>query len=115
MIKFVDPICTLLLTGVLLYNAYIHFEGVVVILLEGSPLEFNVEGMEKDLLRVKGVIEVHDIHVWSLSVGKLSMSCHMTTSEPQNSLLLASELMKKKYNITHTTIQVELNKDNKKK
>ena len=115
LIKFVDPICTLLLTGVLLYNAYIHFEGVVVILLEGSPLEFNVEGMEKDLLSVKGVIEVHDIHVWSVSVGKLSMSCHLTTSEPQNSLLLANELIKKKYNITHTTIQVELNKDNKKK
>jgi cation diffusion facilitator family transporter len=113
LIKFVDPICTLLLTGVLLYNAYIHFEGIVVILLECSPLEFNVKRLKKDLLSVKGVIEVHDIHVWSLNVGKLSMSCHLITSEPQDSLLLANELVKKKYNITHTTIQVELNKDNK--
>ena len=43
------------------------------------------------------------------------MSCHITTSDPQNSLVLARDLIKKKYNITHTTIQVELNKKNKKK
>ena len=114
-IKYIDPICTLLLTAVLLYNACNHFEGVLTILMEGSPLEFDVEGLEKDLLSVQGVIEVHDIHVWSLSIGKLSMSCHLTTNEPQNSLVLARDLIKKKYNITHTTIQVELNKENKKK
>ena len=89
-------------------------DGVITILMEGSPLEFDVEGLEKDLLSVKGVIEVHDIHVWSLSIGKISMSCHLTTSEPQNSLIEARELIKKKYNITHTTIQVEINKENKK-
>ena len=39
------------------------------------------------------------------------MSCHLTTSEPQNSLIKARELTKQKYNITHTTIQVELDTD----
>jgi len=114
-IKYIDPSCTLILTGVLLYNAYNHMGGVITILMEGSPLEFDIVGLEKDLLSIQGVIEVHDIHVWSLSIGKLSMSCHLTTSEPQNSLVLARDLIKKKYNITHTTIQVELNKENKKK
>ena len=115
LIKYIDPTCTLLLTVVLLFNAYNSFVGATIILMEGSPLEFDIERMEKDLLSIQGVIEVHDIHVWSLSVGKLAMSCHLTTTEPQNSLLLSSELIKKKYNITHTTIQVELNKKNKKK
>ena len=114
-IKYIDPSCTLVLTGLLLYNSYDHMGGVLTILMEGSPLEFDVEGLKKDLLKIDGVTEVHDIHVWSLSIGKISMSCHLTTSEPQNSLILASDLIKKKYNITHTTIQVELNKDNKKK
>ena len=83
--------------------------GVITILMEGSPLEFDVERLEKDLLSVQGVIEVHDIHVWSLSIGKISMSCHLTTSEPQKSLIDARDLIKKNYNITHTTIQVEIN------
>ena len=113
-IHYTDPSCTIILTGVLLYEAFNQMGGVITILMEGSPLEFDVEGLENDLLSIKGVIEVHDIHVWSLSIGKISMSCHLTTSEPQNSLVEARELIKKKYNITHTTIQVEINKENKK-
>ena len=108
-IKCVDPTCTLILTIILLYEAYNQMRGVIIILMEGSPLEFDVERLEKDLLSVQGVIEVHDIHVWSLSIGKISMSCHLTTSEPQKSLIDARELIKKNYNITHTTIQVEIN------
>ena len=112
-IKYIDPIFTLLLTGILLKDAYNHMEGVITVLMEGSPLEFDVADMEKNLGEIDGVIGVHDIHVWSLSIGKISMSCHLVTDEPQKSLVLARELIKKKYNITHSTIQVEINKGNK--
>ena len=115
MVQYIDPICTLLLTGILLYDAYNHMEGVITVLMEGSPLEFDVEDLDANLRNIEGVTDVHDIHVWSLSIGKISMSCHLTTSEPQKSLILARELIKKKYNITHSTIQVELNKGNIKK
>jgi zinc transporter 2 len=109
-ITYIDPICTLLLTCLLLSDAYTHMGGVITVLMEGSPLEFDVEGLEKNLRGIEGVTEVHDIHVWSLSIGKISMSCHLTTDEPQKSLVQARDLIKKKYGITHTTIQVELNK-----
>ena len=114
-ILYIDPICSLILISVLLYNAYNHIEGSIQILMEGSPLEFDVEKLKDDLLGIKGVIDVHDIHVWSLSIGKMSMSCHLITSDPQNSLITAREIVKKRYNITHTTIQVELNKNKKNK
>ena len=110
-ITIIDPLCSLFLICILLNNAYNHLEGSIKILMEASPLEFDVDELENDLLGVSGVIEVHDIHVWSLSIGKISMSCHLTTSEPQNSLIKARELIKQKYNITHTTIQVELDTD----
>ncbi len=113
-VKHIDPSCTLVLIGLLLINAYNHFGGAINVLMEGSPLEFNVENMKKDLLKIPGVIDAHDIHVWSLSFGKISMSCHLTTSDPQNSLVLATDLIQRKYNIYHSTIQVESNKDNKK-
>lgn len=106
--SYIDTITTIFLTIILLYNSYLHLEGSITILMEGSPLEFDIEELENDLLGIKGVIDVHDIHVWSLSIGKISMSCHLTTSDPQTSLKLARSLIKKKYNITHTTIQVEL-------
>jgi zinc transporter 2 len=113
-IKYIDPICCLVLTGILLCDAYNHMEGVITVLMEGSPLEFDVEDLEKNLRKIEGVTNVHDVHVWSLSIGKISMSCHLATDEPQKTLVLARELIKQKYNITHSTIQVELNKGNKK-
>ena len=113
-ISYIDPFCTLLLTCILLYEAYNQMEGVITILMEGSPLEFDVEKLEKDLSEIEGVRGVHNIHVWSLSIGKISMSCHLTTSEPQKSLVAAREMIKQKYNITHTTIQVEVYRENKK-
>ena len=115
-VKYIDPICTLLLTGILLYDAYNHMEGVITVLMEGSPLEFDVEELEENLRGLEGVEDVHDIHVWSLSIGKISMSCHLITNEPQKSLILARDFIKKKYGITHSTIQVELKseKNNKK-
>ena len=115
-VKYIDPICTLLLTGILLNDAYNHMEGVITVLMEGSPLEFDVEELEENLRGLEGVEDVHDIHVWSLSIGKISMSCHLITNEPQKSLILARDFIKKKYGITHSTIQVELKseKNNKK-
>ena len=81
--------------------------------MEGSPLEFDVEKLEKDLYEIEGVNGVHDIHVWSLSIGKISMSCHLITSEPQKCLVAARDMIRDKYNITHTTIQVEIQNKNK--
>ena len=114
LVLYIDSSCALLLTAILLYNSYNHLEGCILILMEASPLEFDVDKLKNDLMSVQGVIEVHDIHVWSLSIGKISMSCHLTTSDPQNSLISARELIKKKYNITHTTIQVEFSKSKNK-
>lgn len=106
--KHADPICTLIFTALVLYNAYQNLYGCIVILMEGAPLDINIDKIENDLLNIKGVIEVHDLHIWCLSIGKISMSCHLITNEPQNSLKMAREMIKDKYKITHTTIQVEL-------
>ena len=53
------------------------------------------------------IVDVHDLHVWSLSAGKLSMSVHMTSRKPLKTLSMATDLCRRKYNLFHTTIQVE--------
>ena len=79
----------------------------IAVLMEGSPLEVDVENLKMDLMNIKGVTECHDIHVWCLSVGKISMSCHLVSTNPQESLKEASDICRKKYKIKHATIQVE--------
>ena len=51
--------------------------------------------------------EIHDFHIWSLSTGKLSMSAHMRSQNPNDALKKATEILRDKYQIFHTTIQVE--------
>jgi len=77
--------------------------------MEGSPIEVDLEILKSDLMKIKGVTECHDIHVWCLSVGKISMSCHLVSTNPQESLKEASDICRNKYKIKHSTIQVESN------
>lgn len=49
--------------------------------MEGSPISINLDDLREDLSLLDCVIEVHDLHVWSLSIGKISLSCHLTTTQ----------------------------------
>lgn len=106
-----DPICTYVFSIIVAFTTIRILRDCLAVLMEGSPLEFDMANLEKDLIKIKGVVEIHDLHVWSLSIGKLSLSCHLTSTHPQISLKKAMKLIKEKYKITHSTIQVELDSD----
>ncbi len=56
---------------------------------------------------MEGVEAIHDLHVWSLSLGKPALSVHLTSNQPDDTLARATKLIKNKYQIFHSTIQVE--------
>jgi zinc transporter 2 len=106
-----DPICTFIFSIIVVFTTIRILKECISVLMEGSPVEFDMEKLENDLSKIRGVVEVHDLHVWSLSIGKLSLSCHLTSNNPQISLKKARKLIKEKYKITHSTIQVELDSE----
>jgi zinc transporter 2 len=108
-LSIADPICTFIFSIIIIFTTIRILNDCIAVLMEGSPVEFNMDQLSKDLLQVKGVLEIHDLHVWSLSVGKLSLSCHLISNNPQISLSRATKLIRDKYKITHSTIQVEIN------
>ncbi len=63
--------------------------------------------MEEEFMKIEGVKEVHDLHVWSISTGKHSLSAHIKAEDPLKALKMVTEMCQKKFNIDHTTIQVE--------
>ena len=80
------------------------------ILLEGTPPEIDVGLLERTLTGLPGVVAVHDLHVWTVTSGLDSMSCHLVISDmarATETLLAANEALKTTFNLTHTTIQVE--------
>ena len=104
-----DPICTYIFSIIVGFTTINILKDCIFVLMEGSPVDVDIEQLEKDLKEIKGVKQIHDLHVWSLSMGKPSLSCHICCDNPQKTLRKAKRMIHKKYKIEHITIQVEDN------
>ena len=108
-LSIADPICTYIFSIIVGLTTIRILKDCIFVLMEGSPVAVDIDQLEKDLNKIKGVKEIHDLHVWSLSIGKLSLSCHICCDNPQKTLKKAKKMIQKKYKIDHITIQVEEN------
>ena len=104
-----DPICTYAFSIIVGFTTINILKDCIFVLMEGSPVDIDIDELENDLKKIKGVKEIHDLHVWSLSIGKINLSCHICCDNPQKTLTKAKKMIKKKYKIDHITIQVEDN------
>jgi cobalt-zinc-cadmium efflux system protein len=80
------------------------------ILLEGTPREVDLTHVREKLLAVPGVVELHDLHFWTLTSGVHSATVHIRAAEesPRGDVLRAvQKLLKETAGIDHATIQVE--------
>ena len=88
---YMDPICTYIFTIIVFYTTRITFMYCLRILMESTPLEINTSLIKKELKKVKGIKDVHDIHVWSLSDGKNAITAHLTCTVNDGSQLIACD------------------------
>ncbi len=105
-----DPIVSVVVGGLILFSAWSLVKESVDVLLESTPRHLDVSQILGDLGSMKGVVSVHDLHVWSIASGTTAMSCHIVLKSPEDaerSLAESSRLMREKYKIEHTTIQIE--------
>ena len=82
----------------------------VNVLLEGTPPGIAVSEVERAMCDVPGVVEVHDLHVWTLTSGKHAMSGHVQAADLGQSDRILRDLhlvLHERFGIEHTTIQVE--------
>ena len=80
------------------------------ILLEGVPLDVNLHEIEKALLAIPGVREIHDLHIWALSSGKNTLTAHAVLAEggdEQEVLRQTTELLASRFSIRYVTVQIE--------
>jgi cobalt-zinc-cadmium efflux system protein len=108
--RLADPVVSAIVACLVLYSSWELVKESVDILLEGTPRHLKISQILRDLGGIHGVVSVHDLHVWSIASGMTAMSCHivMKTDEDANRVLAESSLlMREKYRIGHTTIQLE--------
>ena len=82
----------------------------VRILLQSAPPGLDLQQLESDLAAIHGVVDVHDLHVWTLTSDMDAASAHLMTqveADPHAVLDEARELIAGRYGIDHATLQVE--------
>ena len=78
--------------------------------METAPPHLDVSEIREALLGLSGVGEVHDLHVWTIGSGEISLSSHAVASQgsEQGELLRRiQELLSQRFQIAHATIQIE--------
>jgi cobalt-zinc-cadmium efflux system protein len=108
----VDPLIGIFIGILILRGAYALIMESIDIFLEATPKDINVEEMLDELRKIKGVKDVHHLHLWTITSGINAMSAHVLIDD----LLISSSayilkeiksLLHNKYSIEHSTIQFE--------
>ena len=110
--RWIDAVIGIAIGGMVLWSAQGILRESGHILLEGLPRGIRLEDVADAILRINGVQEVHDIHIWTLGTDLHALSCHvripdMHMEESEKILGSIREVLAHDFHITHTTIQFE--------
>ncbi len=109
--NWADSVISAIVAILILSSSWLLIRDAIDILLEGAPAHINLTTLKDQLVGADGVLSVHDLHVWTLTSGVVAMSCHVVVGEdepPQSAVLgRVREIVHERFQIDHTTIQVE--------
>ena len=106
-IKIIDPILSILVAIFILLNALKNLKLIIDLFLEKIPNGISIDEIKEHILKIKGVKDVHHIHVWSLDGYNNYATIHIVEDGKNNDIkkLVKKEL--KEHGINHTTIELE--------
>ncbi|AOZ93927.1 cation diffusion facilitator family transporter [Paenibacillus crassostreae] len=105
-----DPIISVFVALLILKSAWGIIKHSIHILMEGTPVTIHQEEVKTALESIHGVINVHDLHIWSITSGLDAFSCHVLIEDNQDGQIIlqqAINVLKETFKIDHTTIQIE--------
>ena len=110
--RSIDPLLSLLIGVLILVGAWDIVAETFNVLMEGVPRGVDVERVLRAVRSFPKVQDAHDLHVWSLSSHVYALSCHLQVadlpvSEGTELLDRISLMLRERFGIAHTTIQLE--------
>jgi cobalt-zinc-cadmium efflux system protein len=111
-LTWIDPVLSILIAGMILWSSVGIIRETLNILLEGTPRNLQLVEVREAMASVEGVLDVHDLHVWSLGSESHALASHVTIAEMPMSecgeILAGIKIaLRERFHITHTTIQFE--------
>lgn len=108
-----DPIASLIVAILILISGYRITKDSVHVLMEGKPDFINLDDVRDELLKLRSVVSLHDLHSWSITSDFPALTVHLVVSEEANRdelLIEVKSLLEQKFHISHSTIQMESEK-----
>ena len=105
-----DPIISTFVCLLILWSSGLLIRDSFRVFMEGAPSHLDIDAIRTALAAIDGVVDVHDLHVWTITSGFVSMSAHVTIREgtdAKRTLERAQEAMASRFKITHSTFQIE--------
>ena len=105
-----DPAVAVVIAVLILVSAWRLIREALGVLMESTPAHVDVDALLAAIRAVPGVIDVHDLHVWTLTSGYHALSAHVDVSPDADGhavLHILSDLAEKRFAIAHTTFQLE--------
>jgi cobalt-zinc-cadmium efflux system protein len=105
-----DPIAGMLIGVLVLVSSWTILRDSTQILLEGAPAGIDTRVVGERLAGAPGVVEVHDLHIWTITSGFPALSAHVLVGRGEDChrrRLELETLLRAEFGIEHTTLQVE--------
>ena len=109
-----DAIASLLIAALILPRSLVLLKDSAVVLLEIAPAGLELEQVRRHLLAMPGVVEVHDLHAWTITSGMPSLSAHVTVTDEALAEHGIGGLLDRlcvcsaqDFGVQHTTFQIE--------
>jgi cobalt-zinc-cadmium efflux system protein len=107
-----DPIISIIIGILILRGAGGLVWESVNILLEAVPKHLDVSQINNAVRKIKGVKDVHDVHLWAITSGMYAMSCHLLIEDQMvsNCTQIVGEVnrtLSQEFGISHSTVQLE--------
>jgi cobalt-zinc-cadmium efflux system protein len=108
--RYADPIASAAIATLILASSWSLLRDSTNILLEAAPRNINTVDVGRKMVGTEGVVEVHDLHVWTITSGFPALSAHVLVGQNEDCHARRRELedlLAREYGISHTTLQVD--------
>ncbi|CAN5229450.1 cation diffusion facilitator family transporter [soil metagenome] len=105
-----DPLVSVLIGVLILVSSWSILRDSTAILLEAAPSGIDTRAVGERLARAPGVVEVHDLHIWTITSGFPALSAHVLVGRGEDCharRLELARLLQDEFGIEHTTLQVD--------
>ncbi|HVS26005.1 MAG TPA: cation diffusion facilitator family transporter [Burkholderiales bacterium] len=106
----IDPILSLVVAGLILFSTLNLLREALHVLMEGVPLNLQIEAVGREMTHIEGIRSVHDLHIWTLASGKVALSAHLEVpvlAAWPKVLEAAQVMLHRQFGIDHVTLQPE--------